>query len=383
MASRVVLHIGAMKTGTSFVQSVLGRHPEQLAAAGVGFLGSFVEQMRAVQDGLRGEGNFRGWRDLVAGATDHGTSVISMEFLSFAGPERIAAFLDPLRDHEIRIVVTVRDQLAVLPAQWQSHARNFGIASWDDYLREVCAPKPARRESRAYRTYHRAQDLPQIVRLWAGRPEVSGVHVVTVPPSGAPRDELWLRFCRAADIAVSGIDVDAASDNVSIGYASCDALRRLNSNLFGRRPGVHRRSATAFAATESTGRPGKGVPGYRRLIRAVVRESLAPLRADETKPVVDRDAALYAVARNAELRDVLEAERLELIGSSDDLPVHVPASAPPPPAPPPPPEQVLRAAEAMWDHLAQVSGNAAAKPGRLNKLTSDSARMLLALAEKR
>ncbi|MDT4921616.1 MAG: hypothetical protein QOI15_2518, partial [Pseudonocardiales bacterium] len=30
MSGRVVLHIGAMKTGTSFVQSVLLKHAEQL-----------------------------------------------------------------------------------------------------------------------------------------------------------------------------------------------------------------------------------------------------------------------------------------------------------------------------------------------------------------
>ena len=42
MGRRVVLHIGAMKTGTSYVQSVLGGNKDEIAGTGVEFLGGFA-----------------------------------------------------------------------------------------------------------------------------------------------------------------------------------------------------------------------------------------------------------------------------------------------------------------------------------------------------
>ena len=227
MTGRVVLHIGAMKTGTTFVQSVLGLHPEQLEAAGAEFTPKFSRQMHAVQEGLRGDGDFTSWQKMVAGAGTDRTSIISMEFLSFAGPKQVAAFLEPLRGRDVTVVLTVRDQMQALTAQWQSHTRNFGTASWEEYLREVCRAKPPRGGSAAYRTYHRAQDYAEILGRWVDRPEVSRLEVVTVPPPGAPHEELWLRFCRAAGIDVPDVSLAAVKDNPSIGYASCDVLRRV------------------------------------------------------------------------------------------------------------------------------------------------------------
>src|SRR6478736_1406408 len=98
MGKRVILHVGTMKTGTSFVQSILTRHPDELAAAGALFLGGnrrFYDQTRASRDLLKlpqkPKANLRKWRALAeqARTTDAETSIISMEFLSFLGPEQV------------------------------------------------------------------------------------------------------------------------------------------------------------------------------------------------------------------------------------------------------------------------------------------------------
>ncbi|WP_121255286.1 hypothetical protein [Nocardioides ferulae] len=364
MSGRVVLHLGAMKTGTSFVQDVLGQHPEQLAAAGVEFLGGFGKQTRAVLDGLRRTGTedaLQRWRRLISGAPDDRTAVVSMEFLSFASPRQVAGFLEPLRGREVQVVLTVRDQLRVLPAQWQSYTRNFGTSSFADYLREVREPRPRKPVGRAYRTYHRAQDIVEIVDRWVGRPEVARFDVVTVPPPGAPREELWERFCRAIEVTVPGIGLDAVHDNSSLGYASCDALRRVN---------VHLQDVA----------PGR----YRKVIRPVARETLAQLRNDESRPVLDQAAADYARARNREVREVLGQRGVGLVGDLGDLPVDAPAEALSAEVVAPPAEEVLRAARAVWQHAARtarVADTTLSAPQRLDEIVSDAARMLRGLAE--
>ena len=51
MADRVVLHIGSMKSGTSFIQNVLGNNREALAEHGITFAGErWRDQVTAVQD---------------------------------------------------------------------------------------------------------------------------------------------------------------------------------------------------------------------------------------------------------------------------------------------------------------------------------------------
>jgi hypothetical protein len=118
----VVLHIGAMKTGTTFIQSVLARHPVQLAAAGVEFRADFRRQLHAVRRGLRGEpaADLRLWRQLMAEARKDRTSIVSMAFLSFARPEEVAAFLKPLRECDVHRR-TVVDTLAPLRAEETNH----------------------------------------------------------------------------------------------------------------------------------------------------------------------------------------------------------------------------------------------------------------------
>ena len=51
MADRVVLHIGSMKSGTSFIQNVLGNNGDALAEHGITFAGErWRDQVTAVQD---------------------------------------------------------------------------------------------------------------------------------------------------------------------------------------------------------------------------------------------------------------------------------------------------------------------------------------------
>lgn len=360
MERRVVLHIGTMKTGTSFIQSVLGDHKAELAAAGVDFPGGFGIQARAVREMLKlpkqPRKNSRRWTKLATGVREGDrVGIFSMEFLSFAGPEQVRRLLEPFAGLDVRVVLTVRDQFRVLPAQWQTYTRNFGTDDWPGYLRHV---QPARsgggQDTRAFRTFHRAQGIATMLSRWGSAPGVSSVEVVTVPPSGAPREELWHRFCAAAGIESPEVSLEEVRDNESLGYASCDYLRRANTHL----QDVVPRS-------------------YRKAMRPLAREVLVPLRSTEPRPQLDLEAATYARARNAELRELLATDRYRLWGSPDDLPVPADLGGFEVRITPPPAEQVLRAATAVWDHVAAATSTPpASRPADLDGLVADGTRLL-------
>src|SRR4051812_27308845 len=115
VAKRVVLHIGTMKSGTSFVQSALMETPAALEAGGVRYLGgTFGRQAKAVRDvsqsPSRRQRHAR-WRALAdeAHTFDGETGVVSMEFLSFAEDKQLGVLLDPFAGVDVDVVLTVRD----------------------------------------------------------------------------------------------------------------------------------------------------------------------------------------------------------------------------------------------------------------------------------
>lgn len=340
MPKHLVLHVGAMKTGTSFLQAALQDRTEALAAESVSFLGDkFVRQSRAVSGMLaRDESqDTDAWRRLARRARkqDEQTSIVSMEFLSFADADQAAEMVSYFKRTEVTVVLTVRDQLSTIPAQWQTFARNRGAADWPEYLRHIRRTGPLKRRSHARHTFRRAQDVPRIIKAWEG---VGDLVVVTVPPSSAPRTELWDRFCEAARIPAVPLDVDRLRANESLGYASCEALVGLNPRL-----------------KDLTGAQ------YRKGVRPLARDALSPLRGEGGRPVLDRAAAEFALGRNERFREVLATQRV--IGSLEDLPVTTDLSARPEQAPAAAPADVLAAAQAMWRHLEPADAPAPADLG--------------------
>ena len=111
MAERLVLHIGSMKSGTSFIQNVLGDNKDRLAEQGVLFPGPrWKFQVNAVQH-LIGHGGPEQepidpagpWQSVVDEVNAWpGTAVISMEFLGPRNPEKIAQIRALLPRHRRR-----------------------------------------------------------------------------------------------------------------------------------------------------------------------------------------------------------------------------------------------------------------------------------------
>jgi hypothetical protein len=251
----------------------------------------------------------------------------------------------------------VRDQFRVIPAQWQTYTRNYGTDDWDNYLRRIEPSKLSRQQSRAFRTFHRAQDVLPALERWRETGQAATTHVMTVPGPGAAREELWHRFRAAAGIPDVAVDVEGVHDNASLGFGSCDYLRRVNNHLL-------------------------DVPArrYRKGMRAVVTSALVPRRPSESRPELDLRAAKYARALNEELRSGIARSDYRLWGSLEDLPVPDDLSAYPKTAPAVPPDEVDGAARAVWSHLAAQLGEVDRRsPAALDAVVKDTAEMLRAV----
>lgn len=329
VADRVVLHIGTMKSGTTYLQSSLMSGAAQLEAAGAWYAGGSFKRQTGAVSGLLGSSDHASssaWKSLVAEIdAGDGVALISQEFLSFARRRGIAALVGSFPDTEVDVVLTVRDQHRAIPAQWQSYTRNLGTDDWATYLRRLEPMRSGKRKgSLALRKFRRAQDVPAIVSRWTAHAGVARLVVVTVPPTGTEPVALWRRFCEASRLEVADPPASGAPANESLGYASCDLLRRLNAHI------------TALPK-----------PRYRRARSEVVR-ALLPLRAEEGRPELDQRGAALARLLNGRVRDSVAAHpRVSLVGTLDDLPVDASRSAATT-VPPPSPEELRRAAEQAW-----------------------------------
>ncbi|MBZ5737295.1 hypothetical protein [Nocardioides mangrovi] len=232
VSQRVVLHVGLMKSGTSFVQRLAAGNRDLLAERGVLFLGhNWAAQVRGVSDVLDRqrvalEPEDGAWQSLVdEAAAFPGTSLISMEYLGPAGPAKIAEVVESLGGLPVEVFVTARDLGRGVPAMWQEALKNGRDITYDAYVAGVQA-----RAEGLGRRFWREQNADAVARRWAAGPGVSGVTVVTVPRPGATVELLWQRFAEALGVDPSGVELPGPA-NESLGAASAEVLRLLNTRV--------------------------------------------------------------------------------------------------------------------------------------------------------
>ncbi|MGH3356976.1 MAG: hypothetical protein ACRDOJ_13845, partial [Nocardioidaceae bacterium] len=158
------------------------------------------------------------------------TVVISHEILVGCDEDEVRRAVESLRPHEVHIVFTARDLARQIPAMWQESVKNGRVVPFDRYLKTLQDDEPAL----VGKIFWRTQDVVDALRRWGTAVPADRIHVVTVPPHGQDPGVLWKRFC-----TVTGIDPDRAStpagsgENVSLGLAEAELLRRVNGRLKG------------------------------------------------------------------------------------------------------------------------------------------------------
>lgn len=299
----VFIHIGAPKTGTTFLQHTLWKNRHALRGAGVLYPGNFPAHYRASLD-LRGEQGLAEIPEheiaLVTGTWDrlveeirgwNGTTVISHESLVRAETRHVERALQDLSFAEVHVVFTARDLARQLPAGWQERIKNGDTIGYGEFLSRVqAAPRNPRR------IFLRAQNAIAALNRWSRDIPPTQVHVVTVPPSGSSPELLWHRFAGMLGIDGTRFPVSTDHPNESLGAVEAGVLRRVN---------------------ELVQDLGVGGVQYMRTIKHVLSPQLAMRK---TAPIgLPQDAYDWAVRRSEHIVRELTESGWSIVGDVEDL----------------------------------------------------------------
>lgn len=314
---RVYLHIGAPKTGTTYLQDRLTLNAKTLADHDIHFpsrsplVSPALFHFRAALDLL--DEDWGGPPGHAAGSWDalvrrvrrrSGTVIVSHEILAPARTDAVARAKRELGtgDTEIHIVYSTRDLGRQIPAAWQESVKQGRKWSYGRFLRRLESGKP---------WFHRAFDLPTVLNTWSAGLPPENVHVVTVPqPSPVAGHEpglLWRRFCEAFDIDPNWAPRESRRTNPSLGAAETQLLRKLNRRM---------ERATRREAS------------YDELIRGMLAEE--ELVGRESEPV-RLPPAMYPWAEEQAERWIewAQASGVHVVGDLDELrPVRPPDDQP-------------------------------------------------------
>ncbi|MGI9155716.1 MAG: hypothetical protein ACR2FG_03640 [Marmoricola sp.] len=303
MSRRVFLHVGAPKTGTTYLQDTLATNRELLADAGLSYpatkSGSHFEaaidlidhRWGGVLDSARGE-----WDALVSVALKApGDAVISHEVLAAATPAQARRAHALLADAEVHLVYTARDLGRQIPAEWQETVKHRGRRRFGWFLnRLIQSPRTASKE-----WFWRVQGLPDVLTRWGAGLPPDRIHLVTVPQAGAEPGELWDRFA-----GVLGIDPELAVEkgggrsNPSMGAVGTTLVRRLNVELRGR------------AVSQ---------PVYAELVRGLLAHQMLAAREDKVRAELPPSSRAFVEEVTAEWVEWVEGSQIDVVGDLREL----------------------------------------------------------------
>ncbi len=235
MTQRVYLHVGAPKSGTTYLQAVLEHNRARLADAGVLVVGdrhldrihaamvvredprldSLPERASTSWDRLVAQ--IRGWRGRAA--------VLSYELFAGASTEQVRRALGDLDGLEVHVVITARDLGRSVPSAWQERLK-FALTT----PLEKWRPRPESAGVRAEWGW-RTMDPAGVAARWGSTLPPERVHIVTVPREAGDGQELWRRFAAACGLAEVPLDLAFERANESLGLVETELLRRVNERM--------------------------------------------------------------------------------------------------------------------------------------------------------
>ena len=304
VTERCYLHIGAPKTGTTYLQHALHRNRSRLKSAGVLYprvagnahhtsvwdLRSMWEQREFGKD-VRGH-----WDEAVRRVRewDGTTAVMSSELFVYAEPDECARALTAFDDVEVHVIYTARDLVRQAPAVWQERIKNQYTLEYDDFLTDLVG----RSRTSMAKGFWKAQDASTALRRWSQGLPPEHVHVVTTPPAGSAPAVLWERFVSVLGLEGGEYDADAPAANTSMSVTAAEVLRRYNIR--------HGQSLTPLQYR-------------RRVVASGLLEVLAEGVADTSKLGLSPAHERALVARGKAIGNAIRHRGYDVVGSLDEL----------------------------------------------------------------
>lgn len=241
---QVFLHVGLHKTGTTYVQQLMRANRAVLREQGVLYPGGegFPSQIFAAWDllGRRQQGSGKdsriagAWQamvDAVGRVSVEEARVVLLcdEHLSLATSRQARAAVQSFPDADVHVVVTARDLARIVTSSWQENVKNRGTFDWPTFIAAVRDPATA--GTNPARGFWARQDLPAVLTTWAEQVGRDRVHVVTVPPAGAPAELLVERLGGLVGFDSERLPEPARWANENLGLVGTELVRRLNPLL--------------------------------------------------------------------------------------------------------------------------------------------------------
>ena len=302
-ARKVLVHVGAPKTGTSFVQDLLFSNREALAAQGILYPADrFDAHFLAALDLM--ELQWGGLEKQAVGAWDRlaeqvrgwdGTVIISHEILATASPAQVRRAVESFGDCEVHVLVSARDLVRQIPAEWQENVKHRRVVGYRDYLDKITDPA---RKGPLASWFWGVQEVPDILERWGSTLPPERVHVVTVPRPGAPRGLLWERFAEVFGVEPTAYTSSSGRANPSMGVPETALIRRINERV-----------NNGVLANED----------YRQFVRELLAHRTLSARSDSPRLALPPDVRAWAVDLSEAWIDELEAKGYDVVGSLDDL----------------------------------------------------------------
>jgi hypothetical protein len=298
VASRVFLHVGLPKTGTTYLQTILWAHREALRGQGVLLPGRSARQhlwaSGVVREdprlGRRHPDAARAWDALTTAIRRWpGTALVSHEFFAGASADQARRAIGDLGDAEPHVVLTARETVGLLTARWQEWVKNGATTPIDRYpVREDYDPV----DEWGWGT----MDVADVLDRWGRTLPPEHVHLLTLPGPEEPRDELWRRFAVLVGIDPDSCDAAVSYPNESLGVVEVELLRRVNAELEG------------FTSAQDR---GNWIRGY------LAQGKLVPRGGERFWPSPDRVTQLRTRGDRAVAR--LRERRYDVVGDLDAL----------------------------------------------------------------
>ncbi|WP_430785587.1 hypothetical protein [Actinoplanes sp. G11-F43] len=295
MPRRVFVHIGAPKTGSTYVQNVLFDNAERLEKAGILIPATFAAHDQAMTDlrevPWRDPEAYWTW-DLLAekAAAFRGDVILTSEGFGAASAEQAKRAVESLQPAEVHVVVAARDLWRTFPSMWQQSIRARGTWRFEDFLAAV--------EKGEFEGFWEHYTANRMFLRWGDLVPPAQRHLVTVPPPGVSHDLLWQRFAGVFGIPDGLCEMTEPTANPSLGAPEIELLRRVNAALGDRYP--HR------------------MP-YQRVVQQHLVKAVLQKRANNVRFGVGLDRADWVMALAEEQINQLRAYDCHIVGDLDEL----------------------------------------------------------------
>lgn len=227
-----LLHVGPPKTGSTALQDALHQARDSLAQQGVAYVSRVRHELvpaRWVTGQLPTDPKWawaeQRWHELVDAMRAEGPErkVYSSEYLADATDEQVVRIVDDFGPEEIRVVITLRPLVDIVPSQYQQYLQGGLTTDYEGWLRTTFEEPPGAGPTPDFWQRHRHDAL---VERWTRI--VGPQRVVVVAGDGRDFAAVPTVFERLLGLTRGTLVGRSVRPNRSLTWPEAEVMRRFN-----------------------------------------------------------------------------------------------------------------------------------------------------------